>query len=522
MKTTKRYLFRVLPLMMAAALFMVSCSSGSDEGAFIPKNVTGVMHFNVASLCQKADLANADNLQMMKTLHESLQTLSPQGDKMVEAFMKDPASCGIDFRQPVCAFSELAEEDFNTEYSVVSAKMQSVKDFDKFIADLEEVMGEKFKHRDTLGMTALELGESELLAYDSKRLFFIENTPFAVNQILDEPNDKVLSSTQYLAKLLSLKKDESMASDKNFAQYLADRKDISYFLVYGNMLKVSVNPSISLLNEFYSENYIKQFEQAAMGIYGSFENGRIEVVSKSYGLPENLKKICIQKFNEDLLAYLPAQTLAAFTLGIDMKASIEFFDNMEDEDLDLDEPLGIKDYTIRDLVNSLGGCLAATFYGMQEGTPYFAAAIDVKDNKVVRDILNEVAVNNGNVYTFDFFPAMQLVLNDKVAVLSTDPAVIANAQAGGKSNGLMTVADKAKKGNYFYMDLNLEDWPEELLALIGLNNNAISGIVSSIFAMFDRIECETIDEQDGICNIYLSNDKINSLAYILQEVDKMI
>lgn len=117
---------------------------------------------------------------------------------------------------------------------------------------------------------------------------------------------------------------------------------------------------------------------------------------------------------------------------------------------------------------------------------------------------------------------MQLVLNDKVAVLSTDPAVIANAQAGGKSNGLMTVADKAKKGNYFYMDLNLEDWPEELLALIGLNNNAISGIVSSIFAMFDRIECETIDEQDGICNIYLSNDKINSLAYILQEVDKMI
>jgi hypothetical protein len=40
--------------------------------------------------------------------------------------------------------------------------------------------------------------------------------------------------------------------------------------------------------------------------------------------------------------------------------------------------------------------------------------------------------------------------------------------------------------------------------------------------MFDRIECETVDSENGLCNIYLSNDKINSLAYILQQVDKMI
>lgn len=518
MKTTKRYLFRVLPLMMAAALFMVSCSSGSDEGAFIPKNVTGVMHFNVASLCQKADLANADNLQMMKSLHESLQTLSPQGDKMVEAFMKDPASCGIDFRQPVCAFSELAEEDYNTEYSVVSAKMQSVKDFDKFIADLEEVMGEKFKHCDTLGMTALELSESELLAYDSKRLFFIENTPFAVNQILDEPNDKVLSSTQYLAKLLSLKKDESMASDKNFAKYLKERKDLSFFMSYGNIMGISANPMNALIQRIYGERDLEQFKKASVCVYGSFEKGRIEITSKTYGIPESLQQFGNQKFNEELLAYLPAQTLAAFTVSIDMKALTEYLGAIEDEDFSINDPLGIDDYTVRDLLNALGGSMAISFYGFQEGMPYFAAAMDMNDNQLIRDLLNEVAVNNGNVYSFDFFP-MQLVLNDKVAVLSTDPAIIANAQAGGKSNGLMAVADKAKKGNYFYMDLNLEDWPTELLALIGFDSNPI---VSSIFAMLDRMEAETVNGQDGKACIYLTSDKDNSLAYILQEVDKMI
>ena len=128
-------------------------------------------------------------------------------------------------------------------------------------------LGEKFKHCDTLGMTALELGESELLAYDSKRLFFIENTPFAVNQILDEPNDKVLSSTQYLAKLLSLKKEESMASDKNFAQYLADRKDFG------------PKPSVPPLSE--ASGYVQPYQDSPLDEEAVGRNVFINMISRA-------------------------------------------------------------------------------------------------------------------------------------------------------------------------------------------------------------------------------------------------
>ena len=75
------------------------------------------------------------------------------------------------------------------------------------------------------------------------------------------------------------------------------------------------------------------------------------------------------------------------------------------------------------------------------------------------------------------------------------------------------------QGNYLYMDLNLENWPIELLDLIGLNNNPI---VEAIFSMLDRIEAKNIDEQNGKACIFFTNDKVNSLAFILQEVDKMM
>ena len=519
MKTMKRYLMRMLPAMVAAAMFMVSCSSASDEGAFIPKNATDVMHIDLASLWKKGDLSNADNLQMVKSLRQHLQSSDNGSDKLLEAILKDPSSCGIDFRQPVCSFHEPAAEDFpGIDYCAVIAKMQNRSKFEQFLANLEEVLGNKVERKDTLGLTTIDLGETELLAYNDDKIFFIENYPELLMN-MDEFDGKVLSSIQYVDKLMKLKKEESMASNKYFDKYLAERKDFSYFMCYGNQLLTSANPMFNLLLQFYNEKSLEQFKEASMCIYGSFENGRLEITSKSYGIPEELQKFGTQKFNDGLLAYLPAQTLAAATFSVDMEAMAKFLDAMKDEDLSLDEPFGIKEYTLRDLMNALGGSLAASFYGMQEGTPYFAAAVDIKDNKVARDLLNELAVNNGNVYTFDFFPAMQLVLNDKVAVLSTDPSVIANAQAGGKSNGLMTIADDAKKGNYLYMDLNLENWPIELLDLIGLNNNPI---VEAIFSMLDRIEAKNIDEQNGKACIFFTNDKVNSLAFILQEVDKMM
>ena len=194
MKTMKRYLMRMLPAMVAAAMFMVSCSSASDEGAFIPKNATDVMHIDLASLWKKGDLSNADNLQMVKSLRQHLQSSDNGSDKLLEAILKDPSSCGIDFRQPVCSFHEPAAEDFpGIDYCAVIAKMQNRSKFEQFLANLEEVLGNKVERKDTLGLTTIDLGETELLAYNDDKIFFIENYPELLMN-MDELDGKVRSS----------------------------------------------------------------------------------------------------------------------------------------------------------------------------------------------------------------------------------------------------------------------------------------------------------------------------------------
>ena len=55
MKTIKRYLTLVLPVLMAAVMMTACSSSKNSEGAFIPKDAYFVADINVGSMWQKGD-----------------------------------------------------------------------------------------------------------------------------------------------------------------------------------------------------------------------------------------------------------------------------------------------------------------------------------------------------------------------------------------------------------------------------------------------------------------------------------
>lgn len=515
----KSGLFRLMAVALMAAVTLASCSPAGDEGAFIPRNASFVCHIDVASLWKKGGLDNAGDLQMVKNLHQELQSSNNETDKMLDAILKDPDACGLDFRQPVCIFSTILSPDhWWMAYEVTSAKMGSRSKFDQIVANLEKACGEDFKRCDTLGTTAFHLTDNILVAYNDDR-FFLMHCPY--DNLVDEsePFKGIPDGKQYLAKLLSLKKEESMAGYKYFSRYLADRKDLSYFMNYGGTLDTR-NSTYSMLALFYGEETLKQLAQASMSITGTFEKGCIRFATNTYGAPEVLTKFVRHDFDGKLLGYLPAHTLAAFTLGLDLKAVTEYLDGMEG--VDLDEPIGIKDYTLKDLLGLLGGNMAASFYGFQQGTPLFAAVIDLNDNEMARDLLDELGgcEHDERVYILDELPMIDVFLGDKVAVITTDLDVIATAQAGGKSNGLMAVADKAKEGNFFYLDLKPEDWPTELLSSIGFLDNPI---LVSVFGMLDHLELASAHNSTECTGaLYLSNSEENSLAYILREIDKLM
>lgn len=509
MKTKKRYLLRVLPVLLVAAVMMVSCSSGSEEATIIPKNATLVGHIDMASIWKKADLANAENLQMVKSMREALQSEMPEMDQMVEAMMKDPSSCGLDFSRPV-AFFVTTGNTTNDETIVFAAAMKSRKDFTRFLLELEENAGLDIDVEEQENQTVVELSMRSLLLFNDKWAFV------DMSRSLAKTDDEMVD---YLNSLLALKPEESMAKDADFKKYLAEREDISVFVNYETLTNWNANGNPATQSAYRSAGIgglVDQLKDMKICLYGSFDKGTMTLRSMTLNVPEAFKGMVNKKFNTDLMGYMPAETLVAMSYVINLENTVKTLFE-DDNDVNLDEKVGIDDYTVRDVINAFGGSLVADFYGMRDGVPYFAVAFDIKDADLVRSLLDEMAVQNGDIYTIDIAP-LAFYLNNDVLLMSTDPAVIDNARMGGKSNGLMTVADKASKGNYFYMNLDLQAWPDELLSLAGLYDNPLAEIILS---MFDHAEAQSSTPTEGHFTLFMADKEQNSLAYILQEVDKM-
>ena len=512
-KTQMKTLKKIFAMMMTVATVavMAACAGANgDEASFIPKNATYVMHIDVASLWQKGELANADDLQTVRSLRSSLRSESPALDEMVGAMLKDPSSCGIDFGQQVCLFTDIDVETSGAVdgHIVVSAAMRSRSNFDKFLKELEDNADLDIDLEEEDGQTLVAFDDNVMMLFNDKRIFLASN--------ISGRDDMVA----YLESLANLKPKNSMAGVKKFQKYLAERKDVNLYLDYDRVMGNTI-VSQSML-QLYGADITNAMRDCAYCMAGSFEKGRITFDFKAYNLPD----IGEQRFNAALLDYMPSEVLSAATFAIDIPMLMKMLASMDRENnfdfMELDEPIEVKDYTVRDLINAFGGSFAIDFYGMRDddGIPLVAAALDVKNETLVHDLLREAGLmaDANGLYDLSAILPAWLYVGHGMAVASTDPAVASRAAQGQKGNGMMAVASKAKKGNYFYIDLNKNNWPQGLMQAIGIYDDPVADLV---LGLLDHFEVENVRTDEGTATLFFSNEKENSLAFILQTLDKL-
>lgn len=503
MKTVKHYLFHVLPLCLVAALLFVSCSKKAAEGDVIPHEALFVANVNIASLWQKGDLANAGDLQMVKELRQQLGAQAPKLDRMVDAFLADPSSCGLNFERDITCFCVSNDGHFPV---VVSAWLKDKKNFDNFLSQLDNGIGLNIETSTTNGLDIAKLDNSLIAASNGERVLFIND---------NRSDSKTLAN--YAASLFSLKKESCMSSVDNFDKYLALDKDFGVFLLYENLMNLGGALVMSQMAAIVPQEDINQLKKAVIYFTGNFEKGSIDFKSGYYDMPQSLLALSNQPFNDQLLNYMPEQGLIAFTFALNTKALVDHLG--KNKEFDLDTEVGIDDLTVADLIKSFGGSMAFSFYGMLEGTPLITLALDINNSETIGDLLDAIGgiEHNKHVYILDEMPLLQVFFNDKVAVISSSTELIGRLANGEKSQGLKNLSPKAKKGNYFYINLNLEQYPADLVSLIGLDNP----ITSFGFSLFDYIECLSENKTESIAHVYMTDRETNSLAYLLQSVDKL-
>ena len=113
---------------------------------------------------------------------------------------------------------------------------------------------------------------------------------------------------------------------------------------------------------------------------------------------------------------------------------------------------------------------------------------------------------------------METVATHAGPVISSDNKVVKKAANGGYSNGMKAIASKAKKGNYIYVNLDIDKYPKEIKEQL---KYMVDEEVLNFLSTFTHIEMSQ-DGDEAIVQLFFKDDKTNSLSYLINKSDKLI
>lgn len=506
----KRYLKFFMPVVATVALLFASCSSSNDSDeqsgyadVLVPKNAYVVANANLNTLWDKGELANFESLKSYSLVSETINDLPEKYRDLALGLLRDPSTSGIDTKKDIFVFA--ARED-NDIMVAVTASLKSKKDFSDLLSTF-------FKIKSSNGIDLVSLDKDALLAFNDKNAVVVATSRDGRNNM-----------EKYAKKLLSMNKNKSISSDSKFNEYWTNRKEIGVYVPFGNILNDEVITSTREYREATQQTTADQLDMLknASAYYTlAFEDGCIDMQCKALGISSEYD-VRGNGIASSLMKFMPDQTLAAASISLDMRAFVNNLEANKDVRNALDERVEGTDFTIKDIVNAFGGNIVANFYGMNYDKPLFAVAADLNSGSVVstiRDILGNLDVVANNVYELPIpnFP-LWLYFDGSTIALTDDVNAAQTYADGGFSNGLGLVADKARKGNYFYMDLNIHHYPDEILRMLDYRYDPM---LEQALSLLDNAEAMANQDNSGTFRINLTT-RGNSLLSIIQLADNLI
>lgn len=496
----------VLSLLVAllAVVTLASCSKGVDMGKYIPNDALYVLDFDMDELWDKADLDNIDQISFVKLGRQELRSENPWAADLVDAILKDPTATGLHLKRDIAAYF-----CYNSDIDgAVIATMHNKKKFEEFLNDFakQNELTVKFEDRDgwRLATMVSEFNVENYVAF---------NGDVAM----------LLFSGNGMDKMLTLKKDESLASDKRFREYWKDRSEISMWMGMKEIVSIAEQNGTDVkgaLGQIYGEEYWKAIENASIAGNVVFDKGVMRMVFTYQGISDKIMKQYMQKFDDELVDYMPEKTYATMAVAYNLEETMKVLEANKEFDINLDEE-AMEGVTVRDAVSAFGGSMLFSLFELQVDNgsvmPMMALALDIKDADIVKKLLAEAGLTavEENVYSlegFFNFP-IYVAMNKKAVFVTNSDAALEGFKKGGNKNAMKNVAKSVKAGNYIYADLDINHYPDGVKALIPEN------IVVLMSKYFDYTEIKVNGTKNGEWDLYIKDKKQNSLLSTLHFVD---
>ena len=502
-KVLKKSLLLIV-LLAISIVSMVSCSGCNKKKAsmaMIPDDASYVMHINLGSIWEKGDFDNLDELTFVKLLRQELKSEDPDAAKTINDLLEDPNSCGLNLKSDIFGFvSESMKVDICLGFQVKDSN--KFKDFLKDYADKAKI-------------------DLDISTENNYNLAFSKdlNTAFCwdKNKAYAFPIFSEKEASKCADRLMSLQETSSMAQNNDFNTFLKANNDFGFFVNTDKAMRMMDRRE---LNELGAS--VDQLKNTSICLGLNFEKGQIKMTSEILGLDDaQTEQFFSTNFNKDLINYLPQQTLAAASVAIKLDPFIRQLE--KSKRFNLDESITDGGPSIREFLKSFTGNFAISLSGLSLGgyyndelKPTFTFVGEINNKRPFTQALSSMeeygVKNNGDSYTIPSYDVSVNISNNILMVTNESSAINAFSR-GGTGNGIEKIASKAQNGNYFYLDLDIDNYPSSLTRQLDKN------VVGLIGGYLKEAEARMTGSNSAEIVVSLQNDDENSLEYTLHYID---
>lgn len=549
-----RKLLKISLLMFVVAFY--SCSKTDSSFNIVPDNATMMIVFDGKSLSEKSGFKSFSDSKTYEFIKKEMDSDEMENFKLMEPIMKNSSESGLDMSKDFFLFAYKKETNnfFGLVFNLVDkAKLEST------IANISKASEEKMEIN-TDGQWSYMINEEEnspLFIWDANKLLVLMGTSGNI------------SKDDYLAEskaLWSQKEDKSLSSNKDFKNFIKNRKDISMWVDY-SIFYDNLPPMQKILMQ---SNMPFDMSGTMLYFYTDFQKGKL-VASYDVVMNDEMKnflkenQVIKDKFDQDILDIFPAKSFANFSMAFDFLAYFEVLKNtleqnqqdMENVDAQFKAQMGM---TIKEALNEFSGEVVLNVHriGFEEvekidymayyqsggeedidafkkmemqPVVYYSIGAEMNNDKLFGILIQ--AMGGMIEKTEDYYTINNQVFNGylglfgKKLLFTNDQNLIEDAADGKVEGESLASSDVAKNLKdfpaYAFIDLDLDDYPAEIkdgLSDIMGEQNSIS--FSAFMSMFKKLEIKPKSANEAEMTLYMKDDSKNSLELMLRGIDNNI
>ncbi len=546
---------------VAAMLVFTSCKKKTDTPdhlKVIPTNSAVVLSIEAEQLVDKGGLNKYKEFNIYKFLSKELAESEPEASKMMEEFLKNTRTTGLNLDQIFMYVRELKGE-YSSSVAVFTFGVDNSTKFGNWLTTFVEKVkkDDEYKLEDKGEYKMFRIDYSTLFVWNSKVAIMIP----ASSYMLEEEGD--------LGEWLKIDETNSIATNADFMTSRKKHNDVTAWLPFERLMSLLDAEEQLMYNPILAKVDMKD---------ASFElslNFTDEKAAMTYSVwPESVMEKCLKEFpviktnfEESLYTYFPDTTYLAVKMAINpteyyrllvdnMRVAVDSLEAKykgEEESEDYYYYGGYEYYEYKKILEAIDnpkvdsiaklfkGDFIGTIFGFEKGLipmPNFAVATTLNGEQAFNDLLallpkEIIYTKEGSYYvistTTEDSPvniALYFGLKGDVLYLTNKKDAITNFYAQGYKKNLTSAAisgDIKSCPIYWHVNTNIEEYPGIItMSLRGYMGEEGYGILSGILKTYQAFDMKYDGKNMFEISIKQTSKKENTFKTIVNNIDKAV